>query len=281
MVSSENGEKQSSFGRREGSAPFSSTGPAGHRQRMRKRVLSAGAASLADYELLEMLLFPGVPRRDTKPLAKALINRFGSLAAVLEASAEDLKAAGATRGNVALLGLVPLAADRLAAPQAPVRTDIGSWEKLLAYCAANQERAVAGSLHVLFLDSRNQLLADEVVKTGDVPDRPETLKPEGLGEASSAYVQGGEDVGVETAPIPVQQIVSTILQRALALHACSLITVRVAGVGVQPDRQLLHDGPLVQALLQATPLLAVTMHDHVVLQGRRWRSFRHLEQQAW
>ncbi|MFT9112734.1 MAG: JAB domain-containing protein [Acetobacter malorum] len=258
MVSSENGEKQSSFGRREGSAPFSSTGPAGHRKRMRVRVLNAGAASLADYELLEMLLFPGVPRRDTKPLAKALINQFGSLADVLEAAPEALKEAGATRGNVALLGLVPLAADRLGAPDDPVRADLGSWDKLLTYCATHLVTAEAGALHVLFLDSRNQLLADEVVET-----------------------QAGEASGGEDAPIPVPQVVSAIMQRALALHACSLITVRLAGDDVQPDRQLLHDGPLVQALLQAAPLLAVTMHDHVVLKGRRWRSFRHLEQQAW
>ncbi|KXV62251.1 hypothetical protein AD949_12565 [Acetobacter orleanensis] len=239
---------------------FPSTGPMGHRQRMRARVLSAGVSSLADYEVLEMLLFPGIPRRDTKPLAKALINQFGSLAAVLEAPAEALKAAGATRGNVALLGLVPLAADRLATPEEPVRPDLGSWDKLLAYCSAHLAMAVAGSLHVLFLDSRNQLLADEVVRTEEPP------------------ACGGES---EVGAIPVQQVVATILQRALALHACSLITVRVAAADVQPDRQLLHDGTLVQALLQAAPLLAVTMHDHVVLKGRRWRSFRHLEQQAW
>nr|WP_298795455.1 UPF0758 domain-containing protein [uncultured Acetobacter sp.] len=279
MVSSEKGEKPSSFAEAEGGQPFSSTGPTGHRQRMRARVLSAGATSLADYELLEMLLFPGVPRRDTKPLAKALINHFGSLAAVLEAPVEALKAAGATRGNAALLSIVPLAADRLAAPEAPMRVDLGSWDKLLAYCAAHLATATAGSLHVLFLDSRNQLLADEVVKTGEPPEAEAT--PESAGAASHACVQGGKETGVETVPVPVPESVSTILQRALALHACSLITVRLVGAGVQPDRQLLHDGPLVQALLQAAPLLAVTMHDHVVLKGRRWRSFRHLEQQAW
>ncbi|MCP1254049.1 hypothetical protein NKW57_00750 [Acetobacter cerevisiae] len=91
-----------------------------------------------------MLLFPGVPRRDTKPLAKALINQFGSLADVLEAAPEALKAAGATRGNVALLGLVPLAADRLGAPEEPVRVDLGSWDKLLAYCATHLVTAGGG-----------------------------------------------------------------------------------------------------------------------------------------
>lgn len=258
MVSSERGEKPSSFESGEGGKPFSSTGPVGHRQRMRTRVLAAGAASLADYELLEMLLFPGVPRRDTKPLAKALINQFGSLAAVLEAPAAALKAAGATRGNVALLGLVPLAADRLGAPEEPARADLGSWDKLLAYCAAHLAAAAPGALHVLFLDSRNQLLADEVMQKG-------------------SSLPCGEGAGAGS----VQTGVAAILQRALALHACSLITVRIAGADVQPDRQLLQDGPLVQALLQAAPLLSVTMHDYVVLKGRRWRSFRHLEQQEW
>lgn len=280
MVSSVKGEKPTRFGTGEEQS-FSSTGPTGHRQRMRTRVLTAGAGSLADYELLEMLLFPGVPRRDTKPLAKALITHFGSLAAVLEAPAEALKAAGATRANAELLELVPLAADRLAAPKAPVRTDLGSWDKLLAYCAAHLAHAPTGFLHVLFLDSRNQLLADERFKTGERFETEGNPAPEGMSAPPPACVQGGAQAGLEKERIPVPQLVSSIMQRALALHACSLITVRLAGADVQPDRQLLHDAPLVQALLHSAPLLAVTMHDHVVLKGRRWRSFRHLEQQGW
>ena len=96
--------------------PFSSTGPHGHRRRMRERLLNAGAASLADYEILEMLLFLGIPRRDTKPLAKALINSFGSLAGVLTASCEDLsREGGLTDACAALIRLPELAAIRLSA----------------------------------------------------------------------------------------------------------------------------------------------------------------------
>lgn len=247
---------------------FSSTGPSGHRQRMRWRVLQRGASSLADYEILEMLLFPGVPRRDTKPLAKALLNHFGSLAAVLGASEDALRAAGVGPANCKLLGLVPPIADRMGTPDAVCRTDIGSWDNLLAYCDTHYASLPAGSLRVLFLDSRNQLLEDEAVPADGL-----TAESARGQMVSPALEKAQQDS-------PVRQAVAKILQRALVLHASALITVRLAEPSVSPDRQMAADSPFVQALLKNAPLLTVELHDHLVLQNGAWRSFR-LVGQDW
>ncbi|MFT9145113.1 MAG: UPF0758 domain-containing protein, partial [Acetobacter orientalis] len=92
---------------------------------MRSRVARYGPMGLADYEILEMLLFPGVPRRDTKPLAKALINTFGSLSGVLGASPQELRATGVSAASIGLLTLIPDIAQKLGAPEEAERADIG------------------------------------------------------------------------------------------------------------------------------------------------------------
>jgi DNA repair protein RadC len=139
-------------------ASFTSTGPQGHRERMRGRLLEKGAAALADYEILEMLLFLGIPRRDTKPLAKAMINRFGSLAAVLAADRGALLATpDVTAACTDAIGLVRQAARTLAhadARQAPV---LSNHAALAAYLAGTSP----APLRILFLDSKNRLLADQ------------------------------------------------------------------------------------------------------------------------
>lgn len=140
------------------SEQFASTGPHGHRARMRGKLLAHGPAGLADYELLEMLLFLGIPRRDTKPLAKATINRFGSLSEALAAAPEALAHLGP--GSVAALKLVEEAATRLARAEAQERPHLANWERLTDYL----DRAPAGvPLRALFLNNRNRLLGDEAV----------------------------------------------------------------------------------------------------------------------
>ena len=147
---------------------FASTGPHGHRARMRSRLLKSGAATLADYEILEMLLFLGIPYRDTKPLAKATLNRFGSLHAVLQAEPESLRAAPEiTPGCLAAIRLVQQAAVCLAAAETRINPVLSNWLALQSYLA---DRPPAG-LRVLYLDSRNRLLADEV-QPGPALDAP-------------------------------------------------------------------------------------------------------------
>ena len=141
--------------------PFGSTGPQGHRGRMRARLLSAGPDSLADYELVEMLLFLGVPRRDTKPFAKGLINRFGDLLRTLSAEPEALAEAGLNADSVRVWGLVQEAGARLARAEAISRPLLNTPERLVEYVDPPRRLTRPAHLAALFLNNRNQLLAEE------------------------------------------------------------------------------------------------------------------------
>ena len=136
---------------------FASTGPAGHRGRMRERILAHGGDALADYEIVEMLLFLGIPRGDTKPRAKGLINHFGSLAAVLAAPVEALERAGLDRQATIAFRLVVAAAERLSRREAIERPLLNSLDAVETYLRG---RAGEGT-RILFLDNRNRLLGDE------------------------------------------------------------------------------------------------------------------------
>ncbi|MCO6160983.1 RadC family protein [Asaia lannensis] len=139
------------------------TGPHGHRERMRRRVMTAGAESLADYEILEMMLFHSIPRRDTKPMAKALMHRFGSLAAVFAAPVDDLRAMGLNDKALLLLRFPPILADRLALAEDRLRPRLGNWDQLCTYLSGAMNTAVPEQFRLLYLDNRNRLLADEPV----------------------------------------------------------------------------------------------------------------------
>jgi DNA repair protein RadC len=145
----------------------------GHRQRLRERFLASGPEALPDYELLELLLFMAIPQRDTKPLAKALIARFGSFADVIAAAPERLKEVdGVKDGTVATLKLAEAAALRLARGKIIGRPALSSWEALLDYCAAAMGRAQTEEFRILFLDRKNMLVADEVHQRGTVDHTP-------------------------------------------------------------------------------------------------------------
>jgi len=145
---------------------------AGHRERLRERA-RASLPALPDYELLELHLFRSIPRGDVKPLAKALIARFGGLAAVLAASPEELKTVrGVGEATAFDLSLVQETAVRLGRETVARRTVISSWSALLAYvriALANEPRE---QFRVLFLDKKNQLILDEVMNKGTVDHAP-------------------------------------------------------------------------------------------------------------
>jgi len=109
----------------------------GHRERLRQRLLDAGAESLPDYELLEVLLFANDPRRDVKPLAKAVLDRFGGFAEVISATPDALRDAGLRDAAIAMLKGVREAALRLGKAELRERSPIGSWDRLIAYCNAH------------------------------------------------------------------------------------------------------------------------------------------------
>jgi DNA repair protein RadC len=221
--------------------PFPSTGPQGHRQRMRERLLAQGAGSLADYELLEMLLFLAFKQGDTKPLAKALINRYGSLAGVISAPADELRTLRGVGPHAATaLKLVQEAALRLARAEVMDRPVLGNWERVMDYLQAALAHEATEQVRVLFLDTRNRLLADEVQARGTVNHTP-------------VYPR-------------------EVVRRALALHATALILVHNHPSGdPTPSRD---DIEMTQEVKRAASALGIVVHDHVIVGRGRWTSLR-------
>jgi DNA repair protein RadC len=202
---------------------------------MRTKLLANGPDGLADYEILEMLLFLGIPRRDTKPLAKETINRFGSLADTIAAGPGSLAHLGAN--SVVALKLVEEAASRLARAETLDRPQLNTWAKLTDYLDASPAPTGRAHLRVLFLDNRNRLLGDEVV----LPAR--TL---------------AEDA-------------QTIVARALQLHATALITVTGPS---ESETKHNADIALAERLDRAADLLTIKLHEAVFGGRGSWDGLR-------
>ncbi|MEF2550572.1 DNA repair protein RadC [Aurantimonas sp. A2-1-M11] len=145
----------------------------GHRDRLRTRFAEAGAEALADYELLELVLFRTIPRRDVKPIAKALIARFGSLAEVLNAPPRRLVEVPGVKESVARDIAIVAAINQRAMRSAVRRREIlSSWSAVLDYCKAAMAYETREQFRILFLDKKNALIADEVQGTGTVDHTP-------------------------------------------------------------------------------------------------------------
>ena len=144
----------------------------GHRDRLRQRFLNAGPDGLADYELLELLLFGAIPRRDVKPLAKQLLTEFGGFAGVLAADPAQLEQRGSL-GPSAIVALkaVQAAAERMLRQQVAERPVLGGWEQLMAYLRLAMQDQSTEQVRLLFLDKKNALIADEVMQQGTVEGR--------------------------------------------------------------------------------------------------------------
>lgn len=145
----------------------------GHRDRLRERFREGGDRALADYELLELMLFRLIPRRDTKPIAKALIARFGSLPEVLGAPTHLLTETKGVGDNVATdLKLIAAIAHRMLKGELKGRQVLGSWSSVIEYCRAAMAFEAREQFRILFLDKKNALIADEVQQTGTVDHTP-------------------------------------------------------------------------------------------------------------
>ena len=208
---------------------------------MRTKLLERGEQALADYELLEMLLFFAQPKGDTKPLAKALINQFGSFSRVLTAPTATLLA---TRGlgphSVAAIRLVQAAAVRLAQAEMAEQPVISNHERLSDYLRTVMSREPVEQFRVLFLDTRNRLLADEVLGRGTINHAP-------------AYPR-------------------EVARRALELHATALVLVHNHPSGdPSPSRD---DIAMTHAVRLAVEAIGVVVHDHVIVGRARTFSFR-------
>jgi DNA repair protein RadC len=158
------------------SAEASDSEPAhyhGHRERLRTRLREAGADAIADYELLELVLFRAIPRRDVKPLAKALIARFGSFAEAIAARPERLaEVEGMSPASINEFKILEAGAKRFAKGVAKKRLALGSWSEVVDYCRTAMAFAEREEFRILFLDKRNGLIADEVQGAGTVDHTP-------------------------------------------------------------------------------------------------------------
>ena len=214
----------------------------GHRERLRQRLIEAGAETLPDYELLEVMLFANDARRDVKPLAKALIDRFGGFPEVLSAPPDALRAAGLREPAVALLKSVREAALRLARAELRERPIIASWDRLIGYCNAHIAYSPVEEFHLLFLDRKNALIAHERQQRGTVNHTP-------------VYTR-------------------EVVKRALELQASALILVHNHPSGdptPSPD-----DIAVTRDIINAARQLGVTVHDHLIIGRGRHTSLRDL-----
>jgi len=222
-------------------APASPLSAEGHRIRMRARLLTAGPDSLADHELLEMVLFLALPRRDTKPIARALLTRFGSFANAVAAPVSDLRGVeGLGDAGVAALKTVQAAALRLVRAEVLDRPLLSNWDALLQYLTASLSRERVEQFRVLYLDNKNRLLADEAQSRGTVNHTP-------------VYPR-------------------EVVKRALELHASALILVHNHPSGDPAPSG--DDVAMTAEIKQAAAALSLTLHDHVIVGNGRWVSFR-------
>jgi DNA repair protein RadC len=216
---------------------------AGHRARLRARFLKGGADAMPDYELLELTLFAAVPRRDTKPMAKALLARFGSFAEVIAAPrARLLEITGVGESVANHLKIVEAAAQRLAKTKVIGRPALSSWAALLDYCTAAMARDANEAFRVLFLDRKNILIADEVQNKGTIDHTP-------------VYPR-------------------EIVKRALELGASSIILVHNHPSGdPTPSRA---DIEMTRDIANAAKALHIAVHDHLVIGRSGHASFKSL-----
>jgi DNA repair protein RadC len=215
----------------------------GHRDRLRDRATVGGLGALPDYEVLEMLLFRAIPRGDVKPLAKQLLARFGSLAGVLGATAEELKTVPGVGAGVALdLKLVHEALLRTGREAVAKRTVISSWSALLAYVKTAMAHEAREQFRVLFLDKKNQLIADEVQNRGTV----------------------------DHAPVYPREVV----RRALELSASAVILVHNHPSGDPTPSSA--DVEMTRQVIDAARPLRISVHDHLVVGRDGTASFKAL-----
>jgi len=215
----------------------------GHRDRLRARFLEGGAGAMPDYELMELVLFAAIPRRDVKPLAKALIAKFGTFAEAIAAPAERLMEVDGVKEAVATqLKIVHAAALRLSKTQVMGKPALSSWQALLDYCAAAMARSGREEFRVLFLDRKNVLIADEVQGQGTVDHTP-------------VYPR-------------------EIVKRALELGASAVILVHNHPSGdPTPSRA---DIEMTREIADAARALRIAVHDHLVVGRGGTASFKAL-----
>ncbi len=218
-----------------------SPGHLGHRARMRQKLLAAGPEALLDHELLEMLLFQAMPRRDTKPVARALLARFGGFAEALAAPAAEIQEVeGMGEAGAAALKTVQAAALRMLRAELRDRPLLNNWGRLTGYLTAALAREKVEQFRVLFLDAKNRLIADEAQARGTVNHTP-------------VYPR-------------------EVVKRALELQATAIILVHNHPSGdPAPSRA---DIEMTREVKAAAAVLGIMLHDHLIIGHGAQTSFR-------
>ena len=215
----------------------------GHRDRLRARFADTGGEALVDYELLELFLFRSIPRRDVKPVAKALLARFGDLGRVCAAELSQLQEIKGVSQKVALdLKLLQASSIRITREQVVGRTVISSWSALLDYCRSALQHKTTEEFRVLFLDKKNRLLADEFQAKGTV----------------------------DHAPVYPREIV----KRALSLDASALILVHNHPSGDPTPSPA--DIEMTRQIREAAKPFNIVLHDHLIVAREKTSSFKAL-----
>ncbi len=215
----------------------------GHRDRLKQRLLDSDGEALADYELLEAILFRALPRRDTKPIAKELLQRFGSFAEVINASEGELrKIKWIKDGAIGEFALIKAATRRLLKTAVVERPVLTSWAKVLDHCRAAMAFEPREQFRILFLDKRNRLILDEVQQTGTIDHTP-------------VYVR-------------------EICRRALEVNATALILAHNHPSGdPTPSR---GDIEMTKEIVKVAKGLGISVHDHIIIAKEGHASFKGL-----
>ena len=213
----------------------------GHRARLRDRFLENGPGAIADYELLEMILGFGIPRRDVKPLAKQLIHEFGGFSGVLSAKVEELKEVkGLGETAIAAIKATYAGALRMGMDKITDKPVLSSWESVLDFCQTSMGYHKIEQFQLLFLDKKNRLIANEIQQQGTVDHTP-------------AYPR-------------------EIVKRALNLGASALILVHNHPSGDPKPSQA--DKDITKVIVNAAQSVGVSVHDHLIIAKGKYFSFR-------
>lgn len=214
---------------------------AGHRDRLRQRFLKTGGEGMPDYEILELLLFTAIPRRDVKPLAKKLIDHFGGFADVLAADPKNLTAiTGVSENTAAFLKAVYVAGGQLLKQKIADAPILSSWKALLDYCHATMAHEKKEHFRVLFLNRKNRLIRDEVQQSGTVDHTP-------------VYPR-------------------EVVKRALEIGATAVILVHNHPSGDPTPSNA--DIEMTKEIVRAVTPVDVVVHDHLIISATGHYSFK-------
>lgn len=215
----------------------------GHRDRLRQRFVENGADALADYEILELVLFLAIPQRDVKPLAKTLIAKFGGLPEVMNAPVEELIKIDGIKENTAIaLKSITALSNRAAKNSLMKKPILNSWDRLMDYCRSTMAHETREHFRILFLNKKNELIGDEIQNSGTV-------------DHTSAYPR-------------------EIMKRALELGATALILVHNHPSGDPRPSQA--DVDMTRQIMKAAEPFSIIIHDHIVVSRNGHSSFKSL-----